>query len=792
MRELNIAYGNSRRSYKWSNQTIAYEALKDRFRTTVRTAESADEYAAMIKEDRDDAKDHGGYVAGVLTNGIRQSENVESRSAVALDGDRLNPEFLANFESIMPYTAFLYTTHSHRPEAPRARVFVPLSRDVTPDEFQAIARYLAQSFGIEQFDACSFRVNQLMYLPSTPADGEYIFKEAEKEWLDPDKFLAQYPDWKDPTKLPLSPREKKPHDNAGRMIQDPLTKKGIVGAFNRVYYPINKAIDEFLSQKYEATADEDRYHLIGSSSMPGVRIYDQKLMISFHAKDRLYMTECNAFDAVRLELFKDLGENPSFNAMCDFAMKIDAVRIELANERYKEAESDFAEAPDDGNSGNVNEQDRDKWKKRLRYKGRTNDLENCTFNIRLILMNDPALRFIVFNQLADNLEVTGKVPWNHPGGFWRDVDDAHFTCYIEDHYGSFSDRNLKIAVAKVADDRGYHPIKQRFDAMKPWDGIQRAATVLIKYLGAEDNEYTRSVTLIHLCAAYKRIYVPGIKYDQILILNGPQGVGKSTIIQILSMDYYSDCLTLFDMNDKTAAEKLQGVWFHEISELAGMRKADNDKIKAFISRRDDLYRPAFGKRAVPHSRQCVFWGTTNSETGYLRDITGNRRFWNVRVTGKGEYKPWDLTPEIIEQIWAEVKVICESGKQELYLPNHLVSFAEEEQRRAMEQDDREGLLVEYLNTLLPSQWNEMDLHERRAYILDQDDPIRPKGTVQRTEVSNLEIWCECFGKRAEDIQAKDSYAIAAMMKRLKGWERTVSRVRVPIYGQQRIYVRKEK
>lgn len=782
MRELNIAYGNSCKSYKWSNQTISYETLKDRFRTTLRTAETVEAYEAMDKEARNEAKDHGGYVAGVLTDGLRQVEKVECRSAITLDGDQIKPEFLTGFESIMPYTSFLYTTHSHIPEAPRARVFIPLSRNVAPDEFQAIARYLAQQFGIEQFDECSFRINQLMYLPSTPSDGEYIFREVKKEWLDPDKFLALYPDWRDPAKLPRSPREKKPHGNTGRKQQDPLTKEGIVGAFCRVFYPINKAIDRFIP-KYEATADEDRYHLIGSDSMPGVRIFDGKLMISFHAKDNRYMTECNAFDAVRLELFGDLDDRASFNAMCDFAMKIDEVRIELARERYAEAERDFAAAPESDKNSH-------EWTKRLRHKGHNSELENCTFNVRQILMNDPELRSIVFNQLADNLEVTGKVPWNHPGGIWRDVDDAHLVCYIEDHYGCFSDRNLNIAVAKVADDRGYHPIKRRFDAMKPWDGIPRAATVLIRYLGAEDNEYTRAVTLIHLCAGYKRIYFPGIKYDQILILNGPQGIGKSTIILLLSMGFYSDCLTVFDMNDKTAAEKLQGVWFHEISELAGMKKADIDKVKAFISRRDDQYRAAFGRRAVPHPRQCVFFGTTNSETGYLRDVTGNRRFWNVRVTGKGECKPWDLTPETVEQIWAEVKVICESGKQELFLPSHLTVFAEEEQRKAMEQDDREGLLQEYLNMLLPSQWNEMDIHERRNYILDPTDPTRPKGTVKRTEVSNLEIWCECFGKRAEDIQTRDSYAIATMMKRLKGWERTTSRVRVPFYGQQRLYVRK--
>ena len=132
--------------------------------------------------------------------------------------------------------------------------------------------------------------------------------------------------------------------------------------------------------------------------------------------------------------------------------------------------------------------------------------------------------------------------------------------------------------------------------------------------------------------------------------------------------------------------------------------------------------------------------------------------------------------------------MCENG-QELYLPHHLESFAEEEQRLAMEQDDREGLLQEYLDTPLPANWNSLDIHERRGYILDLSDPTRPRGTVQRTEVSNLEIWCECFGKRPEDIQAKDSYNIAAMMKRLDGWERTNDRRPLPFYGRQRVYVR---
>ena len=120
------------------------------------------------------------------------------------------------------------------------------------------------------------------------------------------------------------------------------------------------------------------------------------------------------------------------------------------------------------------------------------------------------------------------------------------------------------------------------------------------------------------------------------------------------------------MNDKTAAEKLQGYWILEIGELAGMKKADLDKVKAFISRQDNKYRASFGRRVTPHPRQCVFFGTTNSENGYLRDITGNRRFWNVKVNGDGKYKPWELDGKTIKQIWAEVVQIAESGEK-LYL-----------------------------------------------------------------------------------------------------------------------------
>ncbi len=365
---------------------------------------------------------------------------------------------------------------------------------------------------------------------------------------------------------------------------------------------------------------------------------------------------------------------------------------------------------------------------------------------------------------------------------------SQLICYVDANYGTFSARNYQIAVQKVTDDRSYHPIREMFESLPPWDGVERLDTLLIDYLGAEDNQYVRAVTRKALCAAYMRVYTPGIKYDTMLVLNGDQGIGKSTLIAKLGMDWYSDSLNLSDMNDKTAAEKLQGYWILEIGELAGMKKADIDKVKAFISRQDDKYRASFGRRVTPHPRQCVFFGTTNSKSGYLRDITGNRRFWNVKVSGEGKYKPWDLDSDTVLQIWAEAAEYAKAGER-LYLDAGLEEYASKEQSAAMEQDEREGVVREYLEMLLPDSWDSMDIYQRREFIHDRNDPTLPVGTVRRDQVSNMEIWCECFGKPKEDLKPSDSYAISAIMTRIEGWSKPEQRRRIPIYGLQRLYSR---
>ena len=798
MRDLHIAIGNSSHAKTWRNLTVKFEGLAGRLNSPLRTAETVEDYRKMKKKERDLAKDHGGFVAGQLKEGRRQIDKVLSRSMITLDGDKATKEFVDSFEERMPYTAILYSTHSSTPEEPRVRVIVPLTRDVSPEEFIAVSRYLAKELGIDMFDECSYRVNQLMYWPSMPSDGEYLYQVVKKDWLDPDEMLLQHPEWRDPTLLPTSSRESVANTISSNKVQDPLAKEGIVGAFNREYFPIQTAIDAFLGEVYESSEEDNRYHYIPSDSRAGVEILDGgKFVYSHHASDPACLKLCNAFDIVRIHLFGGLDDKASFNKMSEFASKDEKVRLRIMREKQESAAEDFQDEDEEtGDSGVADteasdgKESDDAWKKKLTMNPKLMKAENTLLNIALILQKDPNLKNIVFNQLADGLEIIGEVPWEHPSRFWRDADDAQLVYYVEEAYGSFSERNYQIAITKVADDRSYHPIREMFEKLPPWDGEARVETLLIDYLGAEDNPYVRAVTRKTLCAAYRRIYQPGIKFDFMLVLNGPQGIGKSTLIASLGKSWYSDSLNLSDMNDKTAAEKLQGYWIHEIGELAGMKKADLDKVKAFISRQDDKYRASFGRRVTQHPRQCVFFGTTNSEKGYLRDITGNRRFWNVRVTGRGKHKPWEIDDEAIDQIWAEVKELAEAGEK-LYLTCDLEDMANQEQREVLEMDDREGLVREYLATLLPADWYEWDMYKRKNYIHDSDDPTQPKGVMKRTHVSNMEIWVECFGKLMGDLKPADSYSISGIMLRIEGWEKNGSSFRDKVYGKQRVYERKQ-
>jgi predicted P-loop ATPase len=310
--------------------------------------------------------------------------------------------------------------------------------------------------------------------------------------------------------------------------------------------------------------------------------------------------------------------------------------------------------------------------------------------------------------------------------------------------------------------------------------------LLVDYLGAEDTPYTRAVTRKTLCAAVNRVYKPGIKFDHLLVMNGPQGIGKSTLIAKLGGEWYSDSLSISDMQDKTSAEKLQGYWLLEIGELAGIKRADEDKIKAFISRQDDKYRASFGRRVTPHPRQCIFFGTTNAEDGYLRDSTGNRRFWTVKSPGTGKYSSWQLIEDDVKQIWAEVLIMVEKGEK-LYLDPTMETTAQSVQRSALESDPREGMIQRFLETPLPDNWGELNEYQRRDYL---SDPFSAKGTIRRDTVSTVEILIDCLGRNKQDLRKSDGYDIGLILQKLN-WRKNGKRHNDTSHGRQWTWVREE-
>ena len=423
----------------------------------------------------------------------------------------------------------IYSTHKHTPEAPRLRLLLPLSREVSEDEYPAVARMVAKQIGIDLFDDTTYEACRLMYWPSTPYNGEFYYKNTDGELLNPDKYLSEYADWRDASTWPVSSRQSEAVRKSVSEQADPLTKPGVVGAFCRAY-TVEDAIGAFLSDIYEPSAMNGRYDYIPADSSAGVVIYDGKFAYSHHATDPACNKLLNAFDLVRIHKFRDLDDKKSFAAMMDFAVKDEKVNGLLLEEKQNIAKAEFED-----------------WTKGLR-RDRGGLLQNSLHNITLIMENDPALKALCFNQLADGMEIKGTVPWKHPARFWRDADDAQLICYVDANYGTFSARNYQIGVAKVVDDHSYHPIKEYFDSLPPWDGKQRAETILINYLGADDNEYTRAVTRKTLCGAVSRIKHPGIKFDNILVLNGDQGIGKSTLIEKLGGEWIFDRLSLRMMN----------------------------------------------------------------------------------------------------------------------------------------------------------------------------------------------------------------------------------------------------
>lgn len=793
--QISIATGKSRKETSWKNKTVSWSYLVEKLSSTTRTPETQAEYKKMAKADRDEIKDIGGFVGGSLKSGRRKAENVANRSLITLDLDMVKVKASEIWDGIVmvdDYAILIYSTRTHTPEHPRLRIVIPLSRPVLPDEYQAIARWLAKEIGIDQFDDTTYEPHRLMYWPSTCADGEFIFKFQDGPWLDPDKVLANYPDWKDVSYWPESSRQSARITGLIKKQEDPLTKKGIIGAFCRTY-GIQEAIDKFLPDVYTPTGREDRYSYAEGTSTGGVVIYEDKFSYSHHGTDPASGHLCNAFDLVRIHRFGSRDEDakqdtpanklPSFLEMSELASSDDTIKELISRERMDEVIRDF------DLKANTDAEIDVSWAKNLKYNKKGKVLSTIE-NVLTILENDYFLKGkLMYNEFSNRASVIEKLPWsNEINRDWKDEDDAGLRYYIEKAYDITTANKILDALVICFRNHIYHPVREYLNSLR-WDGIKRVDALLIDYLGAEDNSYTRTVMRKHMAAAVARVMRPGIKYDYMIVLSGPQGIGKSTFVRILGGEWYNDSLTT--VSGKEAYEQLQGSWLLEMGEMTATKKADIEAVKMFLSKNEDIYRVAYGKRVSRFPRQCVFFGSSNDKD-FLRDKTGNRRFWPVDV-GVNEFKNsvFEKLEQERNQIWAEAADIYKKGEK-LFLEGKEMAEAIRQQEEHSEESSKTGLILEYLDTLLLENWYKLDMYERRNFINGGEFGDAMGGAMLRNRVCVIEIWCELFNGDPKQLSPVQSREINDILRSLKGWERSSSSLNFgATYGKQRAFLRKQ-
>lgn len=797
--DLQIATGKQVNAVKWHNSTKSWSWLVGRLSDSIRTHETHAEFMKMSKTEQGKIKDVGGFVGGSLKDGRRLAQNVISRQVITLDAD-----FLQEGQSLVDLmldkdelnVAFVvYSTHKNSPKAPRQRLVVPLSRTVSPDEYEAIARKIAEKLDIEVFDDSTYQTHRLMFWPSHSSDSEPFFYFYDEDILDPDVILNEYPDWTDASFWPYSSRVSEIVKKDIKKAGDPLEKAGMIGAFCQAY-TVPEAIAEFLPDIYEKCADEKRYTYTNGSTAAGLVIYNDGLFAySNHSTDPAGNQLCNAFDLVRIHKFGHLDDDttadtpiskrPSYKAMVEFCQKEPGTLRKLADIRQSNAVSDFA-----GDLDQVEEQGKDakNWKEMLETK-KDGSIAPTGKNALIILYYDEHLKSIRYNTMSETIEASVKdLPWKRDTIHWFNLDTDQLYMWITNTHGvQFPKELFCMALNTVANKRRYHPVEQYLEGCPEWDGVERVPRLLIDYLGAEDTVFNREAITKTLIAAVARIYQPGIKFDYMLILNGPQGIGKSTFFQRLFMDFISENLTMMDMRDKTGSEKVQGYWALEVAEMTGMRKADIESVKAFISRQEDIYRPAYGRMVERHKRRCVIVGSTNAKAGFLRDITGNRRFWPVVCAGGTDLRPWHIDADTLAQIWAEALHRFRSGES-LLLSESAEKIAKKKQIEAMEDDPRRPEVEKFLAKKILPNWDSISLDARRDFWDDEHSQERDD-LIERKTVCNMEIWVECLHKRSADMERKDADALTALMMKMDGWERPEKKKRMKIYGLQRVYER---
>lgn len=820
------------------------------------------QYLQRSQDDQNKIKDVGSIVFGHFADSKRRNENLRSRTAISLDVDELTPR---QYDRIMDldtplrkWKFFAHTTLKSSAEAPRLRIYVPLTEAIEPSKYMPLARIVASWLfddEEESMDACdnvSFRPAQVAYLPGQLKNSafEWVENLDDGEICDPDTVFEEFDgDWMDIAQLPVS--EKRGHGvlAKAKKAEDPWEKKGLIGAFCRAY-PVDKAIEEFLPDVYipseEHWSGKARYTYAKGSGTNGVVVEDDgRFIYSHHSTDPCGERLVNAWDMVRMHLFADRDEGigpdvsaskrPSFKAMADYVEDLRPVRVELARAAIDFDDiSEDADREDDGrrvlkkepvapvarwtrgddpDSDPVQDGDVDlevlgrsadvpigteevdkEWQTSLDV-DKTGAINATAYNVKIIVANDPRLRgALAYNELSRKPVLVKSFSTRVPGGArfalkdpddgdpWQDVHSFELSAMLSAPSGKsfrgydtvFGGGHIIGAVMASAMQRSFHPIRQKlvecYETWKKSDRRKRVETLFIDMLGCEDNIYTREAARNFFVGAVMRVFEPGSKMDFVPILQGGQGARKTSFFACLA---YNRWHTEFraDLSDaRQVMERITGFWIVEMGELASVRKSEVEDLKIAVAATHDTARAAYARFAETVARSNVFVGTTNAEQ-YLRDPTGNRRFWPIQIT-KTEDDPIDidLLAEIRDLLWGEAVAMYlelrKAGKVHVGLSEAAKAIVAEINEEVMEVMP-EDLLVERIEAYVDRPMR-VSLAVGDGGAGDYDNLDDPEETVVRARVTIGELYQALFGDRSNP-NAPSTNILASAMKKIPGW-----------------------
>lgn len=817
------------------------------------------QFKDLPKDKQNTRKASNGYfIGGQMKKGIRDKQNEQERQLLTFDIDQGTPEILKALREgttgLGKCEYYVHSTRSHGDGNIKLRVIVPLAKLLPKDMYQAASRVGAWNIDCHMVsvDQVSFVPGQVMYWPAHCADVKPIGFHHKGRILDAKDMLDDWAGsdaWKDLKILPLSVRERnRLRENSDKVAQNPLEKRGIVGAFCREVGDVHEAISRYLSHVYEPSeygpdGVPTRYTFLDGTSSNGVVVLDDGQHIrSYHGSDPASDMNLNAWDLVRIHLFgnldtsrekevEDARQFKSFKAMEQFLLDDVEVMAELRDSNYGLSEDDVDDSFEADDAPVVNgkisevtsddslvEEDDDDlttedWRDSLDMNEK-GTIKPTLRNILLILRNAATFKGrLAYNAFthadclvrplrSKSLKIDFRIP---AGKAYQPIEDIHVIAVrhvLEAPRGPkktgwglrVPQRDLEQAVATVCRESTFHPVRDYLEALV-WDGKSRIDSLWVRLCHTPDTAYYRQTSRNFLTAAVARICSPGTKFDFMPVLIGLTGIRKSTAVRALGSPAWStESEGHFDNKQKFVEASL-GFWVIEHGEMTHFRRAaDEEGIKFMLSGTSDSVRLSYRRNSETFDRQFVIVGTTE-DTHFLRSF--HRRIWPIpcgKTTLDIEWLEANRDQLFAEAV-AHYRDISRKGHNGI-LPLDLRGAANAE-FMAMQPDHlmpdaddaKAGMIQDWLDIPVPVSMARpgSDRDDAVDAMFGEDDDL-----VMRDLTCACELYEKALGNDLTKYSQRDAQAMGKVMKLLEGnWE-SAPYARCGKYGRQRTYRRVRK